>query len=134
MMAPQTSPFLSRWPGRGRPTGVTTVACTPHILPGLYGNTGRGIRLAAQELQRILDHENIALHLVPGADAHIVQDFVAGLRSGHILSLADTRYVLVEPPHHVAPPYMEEFFFNVMMAGYVPILTHPPGSDPVTKP
>lgn len=105
--------------------GVTTVACTPHILPGLYGNTGAGIRLAAQELQRILDRESIALRLVTGADAHIVQDFVAGLRSGHILSLADTRYVLVEPPHHVVPPRMEEFFFNVMTAGYVPILTHP---------
>ncbi|MGJ0533703.1 tyrosine-protein phosphatase [Methylocystis sp.] len=105
--------------------GVTTVACTPHILPGLYSNTGPGIRLAVQKLQRILDCEDIALRLVPGADAHIVQDFVAGLRSGRILSLADTRYVLVEPPHHVAPPRMEEFFFNVMTAGYVPILTHP---------
>lgn len=49
--------------------GVTTVACTPHILPGLYGNTGPGIRLAAQETQRILDRENIALRLVTGADA-----------------------------------------------------------------
>ncbi|MGB5084697.1 MAG: CpsB/CapC family capsule biosynthesis tyrosine phosphatase [Methylocystis silviterrae] len=120
MTAPQTSPFLSRWPESGRP-----VACTPHILPGLYGNTGRGIRLAAQELQRILDHENIALHLVTGADAHIERDFVTGLRSGRILSLADSRYVLVEPPHHIAPPRMEEFFFNVMTAGYVPIMTHP---------
>jgi protein-tyrosine phosphatase len=32
---------------------------------------------------------------------------------------------LVEPPHHVAPPKLEEFFFNLVMAGYVPILTHP---------
>lgn len=105
--------------------GVTTIACTPHILPGLYHNTGPQIRQAVKELQRILDHENIPLRLVAGADAHIVQDFVPGLRSGRILSLADTRYVLVEPPRHVAPPRMEEFFFDVMTAGYMPILTHP---------
>jgi protein-tyrosine phosphatase len=105
--------------------GTTVVACTPHILPGLYHNTGPQIRQAVQELQRVLDDENISLRLVSGADAHIVQDFVAELRSGRILSLADTGYVLVEPPHHVALPRMEEFFFDVMTAGYIPILTHP---------
>ena len=41
------------------------------------------------------------------------------------MSLADSRYVLVEPPHHVPPPRMEELFFNIQVAGYVPILTHP---------
>lgn len=105
--------------------GVEIVACTPHILPGLFHNSGPGIRVAVQELQQVLDTEGISLRLVAGADAHIVQDFVLGLRSGHILSLADTRYVLVEPPHHVAPPRMTEFFFNISAAGYVPILTHP---------
>jgi protein-tyrosine phosphatase len=40
-------------------------------------------------------------------------------------SLADTRYVVVEPPHHVAPVKMEQFFFDLIVAGYVPILTHP---------
>src|SRR5262249_25680327 len=31
----------------------------------------------------------------------------------------------VEPPHHIAPPRMEVLFFNLLTAGYVPILTHP---------
>jgi protein-tyrosine phosphatase len=42
-----------------------------------------------------------------------------------LLSLADTRYVLVEPPHHVVPPRMEDLFFSLLVAGFVPILTHP---------
>lgn len=42
-----------------------------------------------------------------------------------ILSLGDIRFVLGEPPHHEAPPRLEEFFFNVVTAGYVPIRTHP---------
>src|SRR5690606_29532618 len=44
---------------------------------------------------------------------------------GRLLTLADTRYVLVEPPHHVAPPRLEDLFFALSAAGYVPILTHP---------
>jgi protein-tyrosine phosphatase len=105
--------------------GVTHVACTPHILPGLYYNSGPQIRDAVRQLQGVIDAEGIALQLVPGADNHIVPDFVASLTAGHLLTLGDTRYVLVEPPHHLPPPRMEEFFFGILAAGYVPILTHP---------
>ncbi|GAF89573.1 unnamed protein product, partial [marine sediment metagenome] len=105
--------------------GVTTVACTPHILPGLYHNTGQQIRAATRNLQRELDEEGIALKLITGADNHIVHGFVEGLRSGHLLPLADSRYVLVEPPHHVMPPRFEDLFFGLLVAEYVPILTHP---------
>ena len=105
--------------------GVSVVAATPHILPGLYANTGPQIRAAIHTLQQALDAERIPLRLVSGADNHIVPSFVSELRSGHLLSLADSRYVLVEPPHHVPPPRMEELFFNIQVAGFVPILTHP---------
>jgi protein-tyrosine phosphatase len=105
--------------------GVTVAACTPHILPGLYLNSGPQIRQATADLQQVLDREGIPLKLVTGADNHITPSFVAELRSGHLLSLADTRYVLVEPPHHVAPPRLEDLFFNLLVAGFVPILTHP---------
>ncbi|MBL8566237.1 MAG: capsular biosynthesis protein [Hyphomicrobiaceae bacterium] len=105
--------------------GVTHVACTPHILPGLYHNTGLNIRAAVADLQARIDAEGLPLRLLTGADNHVVPEFVAGLQSGHLLSLADSRYVLVEPPHHVAPPQLDTMFFNVLVAGYVPILTHP---------
>jgi len=105
--------------------GVTDVACTPHILPGLYHNSGPAIRLAIQQLQETLDQEGIALRLATGADVHMTPNFIAGLRSGHLLTIADSRYVLIEPPHHTAPPQLEDFFFNLVVAGYVPILTHP---------
>jgi protein-tyrosine phosphatase len=105
--------------------GVSVVACTPHILPGLYHNTGAAIRHAVVRLQEALDDNQIPLRLVTGADVHMTPDFVAGLRDGRLLTLADSRYVLVEPPHHTAPPQLEDFFFNLMVAGYVPILTHP---------
>jgi len=105
--------------------GVTVVACTSHILPGLYHNSGPAIRQATNELQATLDQEGIPLTLVSGADIHMAPAFVAGLRSGQLLTIADSRYVLVEPPHHTAPPQLEDFFFNLVVAGYVPILTHP---------
>jgi protein-tyrosine phosphatase len=105
--------------------GVTVVACTPHILPGLYPNSGPKIRDATAKLQQALDDQGITLTLVTGADNHVVQGFVTGLRSGHLLTLRDSRYVLVEPPHLVAPVRIDDLFFELLAAGFVPILTHP---------
>lgn len=105
--------------------GVSVVACTPHILPGLYNNTGPEIRMAVTELQAVIDREEIPLRLVAGADNHIAPDCVPRLRGETMLVLADSRYVLIEPPHHVAPQRLELAFFELRIAGYVPILTHP---------
>jgi protein-tyrosine phosphatase len=105
--------------------GVECVACTPHILPGLYHNTGTQIKEAVAALEVKLGEAEIALKLVAGADNHIVPDFIDALKRGHLLCLGDSVYVLVEPPHHVAPVRLEHLLFNIAAAGYIPILTHP---------
>lgn len=105
--------------------GIKVIACTPHIYPGMYENTGPAIRQAVAELQARLDEADIPLRITHGADTHITPDLVAGLRSGRVPSLHDSRYFLLEPPHHVAPPRLEETVFNLLAAGYVPVITHP---------
>ena len=105
--------------------GVKVIACTPHIFPGVYDNTGSDIRRRVEGLQFELDAAGINCRLVPGCDAHITPDLVRQLKSGRVLTLSDSRYVLVEPPHHILPPNVDRLFFDLLAAGYVPILTHP---------
>jgi protein-tyrosine phosphatase len=104
---------------------VTHVACTPHILPGLYPNTGPQIRRAVAQLEAALEEASIRLELLTGADNHLVPDFVGRLHSGSLLPLADSRYVLVEVPHPSPPPRLRQSFASIISGGYVPILTHP---------
>lgn len=105
--------------------GITVTACTPHIMPGVYDNEPTTIRAHVDELSRALAAADVALELVVGSDAHMRPEFAAALDQGRILALNDSRYVLFEPPHHVAPPRLEECLFAIQVAGYVPILTHP---------
>jgi protein-tyrosine phosphatase len=105
--------------------GVVGVACTPHIFPGLYPNNRDTIGRAILELQDRLEQKAFPLKLVSGADNHIVPNFVPLLRAGELLAIGETRYVLVEPPHHVVPIRLEALFFEILQDGYVPILTHP---------
>lgn len=105
--------------------GITTIACSPHIYPGMYDNTAASIRDAIGRFQAELDARGIDLRLREGADVHVAPDLVAGIRDGRIPTLAGSRYLLLEPPHHVAPPRFEDVVFELMTAGVVPVITHP---------
>jgi len=105
--------------------GIMVTACTPHIYPGLYENDATGIRDAIVAFRIALAAEGIDLELVEGADTHLAPDMLQRLRAGDIPTLAGSRYFLFEPPHHIAPPRLEESVFALLTAGYVPIITHP---------
>ena len=105
--------------------GITTIFCTPHIYPGLYENQGPDIRRRVDDLQKILRDAGIALELSFGADTHLVPEVREGLRTGRIPTLGGGRYLLLEPSHHVRPPRFKESVFELIGAGYVPVITHP---------
>ena len=105
--------------------GITLIACTPHIYPGLYMNDTAGITAARDRLQREFDERGIPLKLTTGADVHLVPGLVDGLRAGTVPTLHGTRYLLLEPSHHVAPPHFQDSVFRLVAEGYVPVITHP---------
>ena len=105
--------------------GIAVTACTPHILPSVYDNTGPAIKTAVTALQGALDQSGIPMRLVMGADAHVAPDLATGLRDGRVPTLNGSRYLLLEPPHHVLPPNLDEHIFRLHTAGYISIITHP---------
>lgn len=105
--------------------GITMTACTPHIYPGLFENTGPQIKRDVERLRAALKEADIPLEITYGADIQIVPELLDGLRSGRMLTLHGTRYFLFEPPHHSVPSGFTDLIFAVLAAGYVPVITHP---------
>ena len=105
--------------------GIKKTYCTPHIYPGLYENTGPDIMRRVEQMRLILAHHGIPLELSYGADTHLVPELFDGLKCGRIPTLGGSRYLLLEPSHHVRPPRFLESVFQLISAGYVPIITHP---------
>lgn len=105
--------------------GIDTIFCTPHIYPGLYENNGPDIQRRVANLQLILRDKGIALALNYGADAHLVPNMLPSVRSGKVPTLGGSRYLLLEPSHHVRPPRFREEVFALVAAGYTPVITHP---------
>ncbi|MBN9220047.1 MAG: capsular biosynthesis protein [Mesorhizobium sp.] len=105
--------------------GTTHMACTPHIMPGVYENVATNIVQAVQVLEQALLDAGIPLALFVGADVHVAPDLPERLKLGKIPTLNRSRYFLFEPPHHILPPRLEDLASRLIGAGYVPILTHP---------
>lgn len=105
--------------------GITDIACTPHFTPGVYDNVASDIRARIFQLSSHLRDNGIEVNLWMGGDVHVDPDLVAKLGSGVVPTLSDSRYLLLEPPHHIVPPRLPELVGELVAAGYVPIITHP---------
>ena len=105
--------------------GITLTACTPHIYPQVFENTHAGIRRAIDDFRAELESARIPLDITYGADIQVVPSLVDGLDNGSLPSLHNSRYFLFEPPHHVALPRLADLVHGALLAGYVPIITHP---------
>ena len=105
--------------------GITQTACTPHIYPGVFDNTHESIQRATDSFREELVIAGIPLEITYGADIQVVPDLVQGLTEGRLPTLHGSRYFLFEPPHHVALPRLEDLLHGAVVAGYVPVITHP---------
>jgi protein-tyrosine phosphatase len=105
--------------------GIEVMAATPHFLPGLYDNKASDVLNRVDILNAALFDRDIKLAVVSGGDVHISPDLDVKLKRQEVLTIHNTRYFLFEPPHFTAPPHLENHLHNIMVAGYIPILTHP---------
>ena len=104
--------------------GITTIVATPHQLGTFSANDAATIRRLVVELQDTLDREEVALRVLPGADVRIEPDLAQLLAGGDVLSLADSRYVLLELPHEIYFP-LDRLLEELAAVGHVGILSHP---------
>jgi len=58
--------------------GITMTACTPHICPGLYDNTGAQIMQQVQAFRTRIREADIPLEITYGADIQLVPEMVHG--------------------------------------------------------
>lgn len=114
--------------------GFDTVIATPHVLEGRKTITPAQIREKVHELNAALAKNGRKLKILPGAEIFIFPALAEWYKQGKILSLADTgKYILVELPMQHIPPYTEQVFFELQLAGVTPLLAHPERNSKLVK-
>ena len=103
--------------------GITQMVATPHDTG--WGGSWQSTRESVQTLQVELGHHEIPLQVLPGLEIRIALNTPKQAREGHLLTLNDSRYLLIELPFTHYPPYTDHVIFELQVAGFVPILAHP---------
>lgn len=106
--------------------GTSAVIATPHQLHEEWENTD-----AALIHRLCTDVETAAggtLRIYPGAEIRASMEIPAGLDdldASGLLTLAGSRYVLVEPSPYPLAPSLGELIYELRVAGWWPVLAHP---------
>jgi len=105
--------------------GISDIIATPHLNRDLFPFSTNASRQACKQLQEALAAADIPLKLHLGAEVKIHPKIVEELNAGKVPMLAESRYLLLELPFDMIPPYAHEIVFQMRLAGVTPILAHP---------
>lgn len=106
--------------------GFTQVIATPHVLEGRRFIAPDIILDLVAQLNQRLQQAEISLLVLPGAENYIFPDLPRYAREGRLVTLGGSgKYLLLELPMLELPNYTDEIFFELQLAGVIPVLAHP---------
>lgn len=105
--------------------GVKAVIATPHYSHNFCNETPDGIRAVCRKLEKTAQKEispDFKIH--PGQEILFSEDTINHLKNGKALTMADSRYILVEFMPSVSYSTLFRAARELVMAQYLPIFAH----------
>ena len=108
-------------------SGVTELIATPHANQRHRFENYASPELEEQfaRLQEALRREKLELKVHLGMEIYATEDMAELYRRGKLLTLAGSRYLLMEFGFHDDAYYMDRILRSVLATGVTPILAHP---------
>lgn len=105
--------------------GIKKIFATPHIIGDLYKNDLQSVSTALAKVQDALKKNQINIEISAAAEYMLDDYFLNLLRSGEPLLTVKDNLILTELPYTSPPFDLDEIAFEIITAGYQPIMAHP---------
>lgn len=105
--------------------GFTDIFLTPHYIENYYDLDIQTRKEKFEELQKIAKEKNIDINLYLGSEIFINPEIDVLYSKKAILTLNNSRYMLIEIPMNDTILYLDDVIENLTCIGIVPILAHP---------
>lgn len=108
-------------------SGVSTIIATPHCNQiGRFENyMSDRLMWHVDELRNDIARENIDINIGIGMEVYCTREVPRLLKEKKLITLNNSRYVLVEFGFTTVAARMAELLYRIMDGGYVPIIAHP---------
>lgn len=105
--------------------GYTDIIATPHHLHTSFSNPGNSVKQAVNQLKKELIKRKIPLNIYSGQELRINEELLLKLEQGDALTLANSKFFLIEFPTTFIPLYSLSLLEQLIDLGYKPIIVHP---------
>lgn len=106
--------------------GITDLVLTPHYMDDTkYNCNNKEKNKRFEELKKKLKEENIDINLYLGNEVYITENIKDLLKQQEITTINNSKYLLIEFPLGNMLYNSKEILYELVVAGYVPILAHP---------
>lgn len=105
--------------------GVTKIVASPHHKNGTFDNYKEDILTHVSVLNDLFQTEGVPLEVIAGQEVRIYGEIIEDWEREDILSVNDSKYLLIEFPSDSVPHYSEQLLYDLQMAGIKPVIVHP---------
>ncbi|MGB8952077.1 MAG: CpsB/CapC family capsule biosynthesis tyrosine phosphatase [Candidatus Aminicenantales bacterium] len=103
--------------------GIQKIVITPHIFRMSKHNDNLDI-LQERKAELHKKKAELPVEFYEGAEVFLHHDILSNLRKHH-LTINHSNYFFIEFPSDYVLPGVKDLFFNIMLEGYIPIISHP---------
>lgn len=103
--------------------GYSKVITTPHIMSDYFRNNPEIIKSGLENVQEVASKLGLRIEIEAAAEYYFDDHFLNLIKKKELLKFGDD-YVLVEFDFSSKPMYENEMFFELLTAGYKPVLAH----------
>ncbi|MDN4605937.1 tyrosine-protein phosphatase [Sporosarcina highlanderae] len=105
--------------------GITDLIATPHVHNPHFHVKATEVSKQVVELKEYIKRESIPLQLHLGHEVRIHDSIIENYKAGELLTLADSRYMLLELPSQTVPSYTVKVIEQLIEIDIIPIIAHP---------
>lgn len=105
--------------------GITEIIATSHAYSPHYHVDHERVLMELPLLQEELQKQEVDVTLYSGQEVRIHENIIEHLQSGEALTLANSKYVLLELPSGELPTYTIPIIQEMISINKVPIIAHP---------
>ena len=104
--------------------GFDQIIATSHYDKSRYTVDANEIKEKVSIINDEIEKRTLDFKVYPGHEIQVELDMIKKIKSGGLLTLNNSRYVLCELSFVNKPTFLKDLFYNLELEGYVPIIAH----------
>ena len=104
--------------------GIRTILMTPHYHPYRGSADAETVMQVFGKSYSLIKHYYPDMEVYEGCEIYFQRDIISKLKNGELLTLAGSKYALIEFSTDVECSYVRDALSEVLFAGFIPVIAH----------